>query len=55
MTDSLDAVELLDIDGGPDDDMGEWVPTPDMEAQAAFFNDNVDLWDEDDQEDADSE
>lgn len=49
MTDSVDdPVELLDVDGGPGDDMGEWIPTPDMEDQARLFNDGVDPWDEDD-------
>jgi hypothetical protein len=48
MTDSVhDQVELLDVDGGPGDDIGEWVPTPDMEDQARFFNDDVDDWDKD--------
>jgi hypothetical protein len=51
MTSSHDGpVELLDIDGGPGHDMGEWTPTPDMEDQAHFFNDGVVPWDEDDQE-----
>jgi|HubBroStandDraft_1064217.scaffolds.fasta_scaffold523104_1 hypothetical protein len=47
-----DPVELLDIDGGPDDDMGEWIPTPDMEDQARFFNDGGDPWEEDNHESA---
>ena len=43
MTDSLrDPEELLDIDGGPDDDIEAWIPTPDMEDQARFFNGDVD-------------
>jgi hypothetical protein len=53
MTDPADdQIELLDIDGGPDDDMGKWIPTLDMEDQARFFNDGVDQWDEDNQESA---
>jgi hypothetical protein len=47
ISDSLDdPVELLDIDGGPHDDAGEWIPTPDMEDQARFFNDRKDPCDE---------
>jgi hypothetical protein len=36
-----DSVELLDVDGGTDDDVGEWTPTPDMEDEARFFNDDA--------------
>lgn len=44
MSDSSDdLVELLDVDGGPDKDVGEWIPTRDMEDQTRAFNDGVDL------------
>jgi len=47
MTDSRDEpIELLDVDGGPEGDMGEWIPTPDMEDEARFFNDGHDPWEE---------
>jgi hypothetical protein len=55
MTDSLnDPVELLDVDGGPDDDMGEWIPTPDMEDQARCFHDDVDPWEEEERQERES-
>jgi hypothetical protein len=49
MTDPADdQVELLEVDCGPADDMGEWIPPPDMENQARFFN-GADQWGEEDQ------